>query len=93
MHYLEISNNNIQNYKTNTNINSSNNALDQKSKLFVIKNETNTVRPDSKTQNRQLNLKNSKFTCIYPKFNESENTWKVKAFPNGEISISDKKYP
>ena len=41
----------------------------------------------------KLVLKNSKFTCIYPKFNESENTWKVKAFPNGEISISDKKYP
>ena len=41
----------------------------------------------------KLTLKNSKFTCIYPKFNESENTWKVKAFPNGEISISDKKYP
>ena len=28
----------------------------------------------------KLALKNSKFTCIYPKFNESENTWKVKAF-------------
>ena len=41
----------------------------------------------------KLTLKNSKFTCIYPKFNESENTWKVKAFPNGEISILDKKYP
>ena len=41
----------------------------------------------------KLTLKNSKFTCIYPKFNKSENTWKVKAFPNGEISISDKKYP
>jgi hypothetical protein len=51
-------NSNIQNYKTNTNINSSNNTLDQKSKFFVIKNETNTVRPDSKTHNRQLNLKN-----------------------------------
>ena len=53
-------NSNIQNYKTNTNsnISSSNNALDQRSKLIVIKNETNTVRPDSKTQNRQLNLKN-----------------------------------
>ena len=41
----------------------------------------------------KLTLKNSKFTCIYPKFNESENTWKVKAFPNEEISILDKKYP
>ena len=41
----------------------------------------------------KLTLKNSKFTCIYPKFNESENTWKVKAYPNGDISIMDKKYP
>jgi len=41
----------------------------------------------------KLTLKNSKFSCIYPNFNESENTWKVKAYPNGEISIMDKKYP
>ena len=57
--YYNVNNNTnsyIQNYKTN--INSSNNTLDQKSKFIVIKNETNTVRPDSKTHNRQLNLKN-----------------------------------
>ena len=41
----------------------------------------------------KLNFKNSKFSCVYPKFNESENTWKVRASPNGEITISDKKYP
>ena len=41
----------------------------------------------------KLNFKNCKLTCIYPKFNESENTWKVRASPNGEISIIDKKYP
>ena len=54
--------------------------------LYLYPEETTDVEV-------KLTLKNSKFTCIYPKFNESENTWKVKAFPNGEISISDKKYP
>ena len=41
----------------------------------------------------KLNFKNSKLACIYPKFNELENTWKVRASPNGEITILDKKYP
>ena len=41
----------------------------------------------------KLNVKNSKLTCVYPKFNESDNKWKVKASPNGEITIKDKKYP
>ena len=40
-----------------------------------------------------LNFKNSKLTCVYPKFNKNENKWKVKATPNGEILISNKKYP
>ena len=39
-----------------------------------------------------LNFKNSKFTTIYPKFND-ENTWKVKAKPNGDILINGKTYP
>ena len=38
----------------------------------------------------KLNFKNSKLACIYPKFNELENTWKVRASPNGEIKILDK---
>ena len=41
----------------------------------------------------KLNVKNSKLKCVYPKFNEQENKWKVKASPNGEISIGEKKYP
>ena len=41
----------------------------------------------------KLNIKNSKLSCIYPKFNGEDNTWKVKASPNGEITILDKKYP
>ena len=40
----------------------------------------------------QLNIKNSEFTTIYPKFNE-KNTWNVKAKPNGDIIIKDKTYP
>ena len=40
----------------------------------------------------QLNLKNSKFTTIYPKFND-ENTWNVKAKPNGDILMIGKTYP
>ena len=41
----------------------------------------------------QLNPKDSKFSVVYPKFNEINNTWKVEAEPNGEIIINDKKYP
>ena len=40
----------------------------------------------------QFNIINSKFTIIYPKFNE-KNTWNVKAIPNGDILIKDKIYP
>jgi hypothetical protein len=40
----------------------------------------------------QLNIKKSKFTTIYPKFNE-KNTWNVIAKPNGDILINDKTYP
>ena len=39
-----------------------------------------------------LKIKNSKFTCIYPKFNE-ENKLKVYAKPNGDIILGDKIYP
>ena len=40
----------------------------------------------------QLNIKNSKFTTVYPKFNY-KNTWNVHAQPNGDIYIKDKLYP
>ena len=40
----------------------------------------------------QLNIKYSKFTTIYPKFNK-KNSWNVKAKPNGDILINDKTYP
>ena len=42
----------------------------------------------------QINIKeNNKFTVIYPKFNENNNTWNVHASPNGEITIKNKRYP
>ena len=42
----------------------------------------------------QLNIiKNMKITVVYPKFNDINNTWKVKAKPNGDIIINNKKYP
>lgn len=40
----------------------------------------------------QLNVKDSKFTTIYPKFTE-KNTWNVHANPNGDIFIKDRVYP
>jgi len=40
----------------------------------------------------QLNIKNSRFTTIYPKFN-GKNTWNVRAKPNGDILIKNKTYP
>jgi len=40
----------------------------------------------------QLNLKNSKFTTIYPKFN-GENAWNVRAKPNGDILMNERIYP
>jgi len=40
----------------------------------------------------EINIKNSKFTTIYPRFNE-KNTWNVRAKPNGDILIKDRTYP
>ena len=40
-----------------------------------------------------LDLKKSKFTTIYPRFNKGNNTWNVHAKPNGDIQIKDKTYP
>ena len=40
-----------------------------------------------------INLENSKFTAIYPKFNEEKNIWNVHAKPNGDIKLGNKIYP
>ena len=39
-----------------------------------------------------LNLKNSNFSTIYPKFNE-RNEWNVHSKPNGDIILNGRKYP
>ena len=40
-----------------------------------------------------INITKGKFTVVYPKFNEGNNSWKIKANPNGEIELNNKKYP
>ena len=40
-----------------------------------------------------MDLNKSKFTTIYPRFNEGNNTWNVHAKPNGDIHLKDKIYP
>ena len=40
----------------------------------------------------EINIKNSYFTSVYPKFND-RNKWNVHAKPNGDIIIKDKTYP
>ena len=40
----------------------------------------------------QLDIKDIKFTTVYPRFN-GKHTWKVHAEPNGDLIINNKKYP
>ena len=40
----------------------------------------------------QLDIKDSKFSSVYPRFN-GKHTWKVHAEPNGDLIINNKKYP
>ena len=71
--------------------------------IFIEKHATEPNRPISKPViylypeesidiKVKLNIKDSKFTTIYPKFNE-KNTWNVHAEPNGDIILNNKKYP
>jgi len=57
----------------------------KKSVIYLYPKETMNISV-------QLNYKNNKFTIIYPKFNE-KNIWNIRAKPNGEVLIKDKKYP
>ena len=49
-----------------------------------------TEKPIDVTIN--LNINKSKFATVYPKFT-SKNEWKLRANPNGEIIVDNKKYP
>ena len=40
-----------------------------------------------------INITEGKFSVVYPRFNEGNNAWKVKANPNGDIEINNRKYP
>ena len=40
-----------------------------------------------------INITKGKFSVVYPKFNEGNNYWKIKANPNGDIEINNRKYP
>ena len=40
-----------------------------------------------------LNIPEGKFTSVYPKFSEKENTQNVEGNPNGDIKLNNKMYP
>ena len=40
-----------------------------------------------------INITKGTFSVVYPRFNEGKNSWKVKANPNGDIEINNRKYP
>ena len=40
-----------------------------------------------------INIIKGNFSVVYPQFNEGNNTWKVKANPNGDIELNNRKYP
>ena len=40
-----------------------------------------------------INITEGKFSVVYPKFNEDNNSWKIKGNPNGDIEINNRKYP
>ena len=40
-----------------------------------------------------INITNGTFSVVYPRFNEGKNSWKVRANPNGDIEINNRKYP
>ena len=60
-------------------------VLEKKPVIYLYPEETMDISV-------QLNLKNSKFTTIYPKFN-NENAWNIRAKPNGDILMNGKAYP
>ena len=40
-----------------------------------------------------INITEGNFTVVYPQFNEGNNSWKVRANPNRDIEINNRKYP
>ena len=61
---------------------------------MVLKKPVIYVYPEKQMDvSVSINIQQGKFTVVYPKFNEGNNSWKIKANPNGDIEINNRKYP
>ena len=61
---------------------------------MVLKKPVIYVYPEKPMEvSVSINITKGKFSVVYPKFNEGNNTWKIKANPNGDIEIKNRKYP
>ena len=61
---------------------------------MVLKKPVIYVYPEKPMEvSVSINITKGKFSVVYPKFNEGNNTWKIKANPNGDIEINNRKYP
>ena len=61
---------------------------------MVLKKPVIYVYPEKPMEvSVSINITKGKFSVVYPKFNEANNSWKIKANPNGDIEINNRKYP
>ena len=61
---------------------------------MVLKKPVIYVYPEKPMEvSVSINITKGKFSVVYPKFNEGNNSWKIKANPNGDIEINNRKYP
>ena len=61
---------------------------------MVLKKPVIYVYPEKPMEvSVSINITKWKFSVVYPKFNGGNNTWKIKANPNGDIEIKNRKYP
>ena len=53
---------------------------------MVLKKPVIYVYPEKPMEvSVSINITKGKFSVVYPKFNEGNNSWKIKANPNGDI--------
>ena len=61
---------------------------------MVLKKPVIYVYPDKPMDvSASPHILKGKFCVVYPKFNEGNNSWKIKTNPNGDIEINNRKYP
>ena len=61
---------------------------------MVLKKPVIYVYPEKPMEvSVSINITKGKFSVIYSRFNDGNNTWKIKADPNGDIEIKNRKYP